>query len=347
MLKERKRIVGALTVLMLLGLSGISCKRGGAFAKTEEFDQTFDAASIKNLKLENTNGNIELAVWDRAEIHVKAVKRVRSIGRKKAQEKLKRLQIEVTPEGDTLTIRTVTPKGKKSRSFFGGNKGSVNYEIKLPKQMNVDARTSNGRLSSQGVEGEQNYRSSNGKVVIQEVSGNVVARTNNGTVEITDSAGTIRIKTTNGTIRAWNVSGGLSAKTTNGTIRASFAKPPSGEVELATTNGTVRLALPEGTNADLHARTVNGSIRTDFPLTVRGKIGKRVDGKLGEGGLKMDLSTVNGSIRISKVEEEGSVEEKEGEKKKTGRFDSENREIVIVLTKVTELLELPDLEIFD
>ncbi len=343
MLKGNKRNLGAIAVLLLLGLSGISCTRGGAFAKTEEFDQTYDAAGIKNLKLENTNGNVELAVWDRAEIHVKAVKRVKAIREKRAREKLERLQIEVTPEGDTLTIRTVTPKGKKLRSFFGGSRGSVSYEIKLPRLMNVDARTTNGRLSSTGVEGEQNYRSTNGKVVIQDVSGNIEARTTNGSVEISDSAGSIRTRTTNGTIRARNVSGSLSAKTTNGTIRASFAKPPNGEVHLETTNGTVRLTLPEGTNADLHARTVNGSIRTDFPLTVRGKIGKRVEGKLGEGGPRMDLSTVNGSIRILKAQEEESVEEEEEEKETSARFDAENREIVIVLTRVTELLKWSDL----
>ncbi len=124
--------------------------------------------------------------------------------------------------------------------------------------------------------------------------------------------------------------------------RHIIAEEAGGNKFLLKPRGSVSLALPEGTNADLHARTVNGSIRTDFPLTVRGKIGKRVEGKLGEGGFKMNLSTVNGSIRILKAKEEESVEEEE-EKEKTTRFDAENREIVIVLTRVTELLKWSDL----
>ena len=44
---------------------------------------------------------------------------------------------------------------------------------------------------------------------------------------------------------------------------------------------------------------MNGGITTDFPLQVQGKfMGKRIEGKLGNGGTRIEISNVNGAVRI-------------------------------------------------
>ena len=309
--KFRTAVVPALFALLL---SATACGIAGGFEITEEFDQTYDAATIKFLKLENRNGNVELEVWDRVEIQVKAIKRVRSLREKQAEERLKVIKIVVTPSEDTLTIRTVWPKRRRGFQFFsGGRSASVHYQLKLPRQLNVDARTSNGRLNASGLEGDQLFRSTNGRIEVQEVSGTLEAKTTNGRINVTGASGRVNLLTTKGTIRANNLKGSIRAKTTNGSIRASFQDSPEDEVNLGTTNGSIRLTLPAGTNADLLARTTNGSVTTEFPVMMRveGEIKKRpkrVEGKLGSGGVLLDLSTTNGSIRILKSTENGEVE---------------------------------------
>jgi len=86
----------------------------------------------------------------------------------------------------------------------------------------------------------------------------------------------------------------------NGSISASIgAERWPQALEFSTVNGGITLELPAEPNADLSASTVNGSISTDFPLTVRGKFGRRsVHGTLGKGGTDLNLSTVNGRIRL-------------------------------------------------
>ena len=309
--KFRTAVVPALFALLL---SATACGIAGGFEITEEFDQTYDAATIKFLKLENRNGNVELEVWDRVEIQVKAIKRVRSLREKQAEERLKVIKIVVTPSEDTLTIRTVWPQRRREFRFFsGGRSASVHYQLKLPRQLNVDARTSNGRLNASGLEGDQLFRSTNGRIEVQEVSGTLEAKTTNGRINVTGASGRVNLLTTKGTIRANNLKGSIRAKTTNGSIRASFQDSPEDEVNLGTTNGSIRLTLPAGTNADLLARTTNGSVTTEFPVMMRveGEIKKRpkrVEGKLGSGGVLLDLSTTNGSIRILKSTENGEVE---------------------------------------
>ena len=312
-MREKFRAAVVLALFALL-LSATACGIAGGFEITEEFDQTYDAATIKFLKLENRNGNVELEVWDRVEIQVKAIKRVRSLREKQAEERLKVIKIEVTPSEDTLTIRTVWPKRRRGfRFFIGGRSASVHYQLKLPRRLNVDARTSNGRLNASGLEGDQLFRSTNGRIEVQEVSGTLEAKTTNGRINVTGASGRVNLLTTNGTIRANNLKGSIRAKTTNGSIRASFQDSPEDEVNLGTTNGSIRLTLPAGTNADLLARTRNGSVTTEFPVMMRveGEIKKRpkrVEGKLGSGGVLLDLSTTNGSIRILKSTENGEVE---------------------------------------
>ena len=283
---------------LLLLLPAAACWGEMGFERTEVSEQTYPASSIQIVSLENRNGRIHLQAWDRDEIQVKATKKVKGWGLEKAEEILKEIKVELIHEGETLSIRTVLPNHWR----WWGRSPAVRYEIMLPRRMNVETTSSNGRIFASGLEGKQRYSSANGKIQVQGSKGSLEAETVNGAVEIDGASGVLDAQTKNGSIHAQNIRGRLRAKTTNGSVRASFSTPPDGEVALNTTNGSVRLTLPAQTHANVVGRTANGSIATDFPLTVQGKIGKKLEGKLGEGGPPMTLSTVNGSIRIFKLE---------------------------------------------
>ena len=66
-----------------------------------------------------------------------------------------------------------------------------------------------------------------------------------------------------------------------------------------TVNGSITLDLPPDLSAEVRANTVNGEISTDFPLAVTGRVSRRhVTGTIGGGGRRLDLDTVNGSVRL-------------------------------------------------
>ena len=282
---------------LLLLLSASSCWEEAGFERTEVSEHSYPGSTIQNLSLENRNGRIHLEAWDRAEIQLKVTKRVKGWGLDDAEGILKEIKVEQVHEEGTLTIRTVRPNHWRG----WGRSASVRYEIKLPRRMNVETTSSNGRVYASGIEGKQRYSTNNGGIQVQGSKGSLKAETVNGAIEIDGASGVLEAQTKNGSIRIQDIRGRLQAKTTNGRVRASFSTPPDGEVALNTKNGSVRLTLPPQTHANVVARTVVGSIATDFPLVVQGEIGKRLEGKLGEGGLPITISTVNGSIRISKL----------------------------------------------
>jgi hypothetical protein len=130
-----------------------------------------------------------------------------------------------------------------------------------------------------------------------------VLSTTNGAVSVEDLVGDLDLETTNGSIHVTAVTGTVRAETTNGEVVIELGRAPTlnGDVEAETTNGNIRLVLPGGVNADLDASTTNGGIEVDFPVTVQGRIGRRLSGTLGTGGPLIRLRTTNGGIAIRKA----------------------------------------------
>jgi len=122
--------------------------------------------------------------------------------------------------------------------------------------------------------------------------------THNGGVSLSDLDGRVRFKALNGGVSLAGLSGDVSGRTTNGGLNVVL----SGDhwegrgLDVQTTNGSVSVSIPDGYSAELNTGTVNGGIRTDFPITVRGKIGRSLRTTLGDGGATISVTTTNGGV---------------------------------------------------
>jgi hypothetical protein len=65
-----------------------------------------------------------------------------------------------------------------------------------------------------------------------------------------------------------------------------------------TSNGGVHLLIPSSYSAQLETGTTNGGIDIDFPVTVRGRIGRRITTELGRGGPLIRAITTNGGVDV-------------------------------------------------
>lgn len=121
----------------------------------------------------------------------------------------------------------------------------------------------------------------------------------NGGLEITGATAEVEAHTVNGGIDARSSGGPVNASTVNGEIDVRMGAIGTGNLDFSTTNGSITVTVPDGLNADITMRTVNGSVGSDFPMTVNGRISpRRIAATIGRGGMKIDLSTVNGSIDL-------------------------------------------------
>jgi hypothetical protein len=121
----------------------------------------------------------------------------------------------------------------------------------------------------------------------------------NGGLDITGATSEVEAHTVNGGIEARSTGGPVNASTVNGEIDVRMGAIGTGNLDFSTTNGSITVTVPDGLNADITMRTVNGSVGSDFPMTVNGRISpRRIAATIGRGGMKIDLSTVNGSIDL-------------------------------------------------
>ena len=143
----------------------------------EEFHQTYPLNKQGRVQLENVNGNVQIATWDREEIRVDAIKHA------KKQEHLDEVKIDVDTQADRIRIKTKYPEAKTKRNK--DNSTSVDYTLTVPRQSRLD------QISTV-----------NGGVEIENVSGDVEASSVNGNITATGLTGDVALSTVNGSVKA-------------------------------------------------------------------------------------------------------------------------------------------------
>jgi hypothetical protein len=244
----------------------------GNLSTSDPFQQDFHQTLPANgrLRLDNVNGRVEIAGWDRNEVDIKALKHG------KTRESVDAVQINVTSNQDGITIHSEQPSGGTGFLEFwswimngGDKKATVDYAIQVPR---------NTRLKG--------ISSVNGRIMIEDVNGDIEASTVNGTTQVKGAAGDLKLSTVNGRVTAELTSLGHGQA-----------------VSLNGVNGEIEAILPADANAEVTANTVNGSITSEFPALVVQKefpVSKKLKGTLGSGSASVKISTVNGGIRIRK-----------------------------------------------
>lgn len=232
----------------------------------EEFRWSGRVAAGDLLEIKGVNGGISTERASGNEVEVVAIKS----GRRSDPAEVR---IEVLEHEGGVTLCAVYPTPRRDRENYCGvgedgrnsterNDVSVRWEIRVPEGVEFRGRTVNGDVEARGL---------------------------TAWVDVATVNGDLEIETT----------GFATGRTVNGSIDARMAGMLREDVEFETVNGSIELDVDEGLDADLDASWLNGGLETDLPFTIRGRMGRRsAEGALGDGGPRIRVNTVNGSIRI-------------------------------------------------
>lgn len=296
--------------MVAAGLSG--CDGLDGFERyREDFHSGQAFASHGRLEVQNTNGSVDIASWDRETLDVSGEKYASS------RSELDQVKIDVEVSGGVARVKVIHPNG------FLGSYGAK-LLIRVPKATALDrVKTTNGGVTVEDLEGNGNVGTTNGGLRIEHVNGDYEVESTNGSLDLNECRGAVRAQTTNGSIRGRLTGGAVEAGTTNGSIELTLqhaspgaairAHTNNGRVTLAlaefnanpitvdTTTGSITLRLPEGVGAHVEARTsVNGIENDLMPFTVDEISRHRLSGKLGAGGPQIELHTTTGKIRLER-----------------------------------------------
>lgn len=260
----RKLTILALFLAFALTIAGCGISIGDGFLRsfsgnwTDIYEFTPD-----HLIVESTNGFITVETWDRDEVKVDA--------RFTARTRAYQFSPIVVENGSSLSLSL-----PQDRNLTG-----VSWTLRVPKGLNITAKTSNGRVEILG-EGYKKVtaKTSNGRLVIDgSGEGQLYARTSNGSVDIADWAGEVDVSTSNGNITAY------------------LGRLESGQYKLTSSNGRIKVFVAEDSAFDLTASTSNGRIESDLKGSWSQVMsGRDYQGQFNKGGASLILSTSNSNI---------------------------------------------------
>jgi len=256
-------IFGAAIVISLLWLS---VQTGAAFSKArlqKEFHQTYALAATGQVRLDNLNGKVHIAAWDRAEVKVDAIKLAET------EAELEDVKIEIDSNSDQIRIHTKYP-GMKWSLWKRTNSAIVEYDIKVPSHAALEEiKNVNGRIEIEGVHGHVHAATVNGSLVAEGLVADADLGSVNGAVlSAFDNLDAVK--------RA-------SLKTVNGRVSVTLPPDANAEISAHTLNGSISSGL-------------------DLPAKKHWPVGTDLQGTLGKGGAQIHAETVNGSIQMRLAE---------------------------------------------
>lgn len=277
-------------LVVLCGAAALSLAADSRYH--EDFHYSFAQSAGGRFSVENFNGSVEISGWDQNTVDISGTKYADS------EARLHEIRVDVSNGANWVQVRTLRPEDHR------GNAGAK-YVIRVPRQTALErVQSSNGSVRVENIDGGLTLHTSNGSVRIAGIRGNVDAQTSNGSVEVRRVDGRMTFHTSNGSVRAENVRGGISASTSNGSVDLEFdAAQTNNDVIASTSNGGITVRLPAATNATVTAHTSgHDRIYSDFDVTMRGQLSRsHLEGNIGGGGAKIQLTTSNGNIRLLKI----------------------------------------------
>lgn len=113
-------------------------------------------------------------------------------------------------------------------------------------------------------------------------------------------SGALNLRTLNGSVTLTDAGGDVHARTQNGSVNVELAgsRWDGRGLDAETQNGSVRIGIPASYAAQIETGTVNGRVNTDFPITLQGRIGRKMGIPLNGGGPTIRAETTNGSVSL-------------------------------------------------
>lgn len=188
--------------------------------------------------------------------------------------------VRTAKESGALERRKVVVEGSASSLTVRGEKGDVGFfdrmfgsnstetvTLKLPRQVS---------LETSGV---------------------------NGAVKVGDLDGRVEIHGVNGRVEVGSASGSAEFHGINGNITVALKTLNKDGVRISGINGNIELRFAGDVNAELDAHGMNGSVRSDAAdiMVSKSDHGNRYSAQIGSGGNQIEVSGINGNVRLSRA----------------------------------------------
>ncbi|HEY3383034.1 MAG TPA: DUF4097 family beta strand repeat-containing protein [Vicinamibacterales bacterium] len=301
MKRDAYSLFGAAAVCGAALLLGSACMvTVGADQYSVREEKRFTVNGTPDLSLATFDGSLEIRSWDRPEVLLEIEKR--------AGDKAQADSIVVTAEqtGNTIRLEIRRPVGRQMIGFK--RSPSARVIASVPKRCNVVARSGDGSIAIERIEGTLDLNTGDGSIKGVDLAGSLRAHTGDGSLRFDNISGAVDLDSGDGGARVSGALKSVRLKTGDGSVevRAEDGSAMADDWEIRTGDGGLRLELPEHFSGNLDASTSDGDVRVDGfgDPTVGGRdeeSRRELRRAIGGGGKLLRLRSGSGSISVKRL----------------------------------------------
>lgn len=231
-------------------------------------EKSFNISPGKDLQVELSSGDVKVTYWNNSEVNVKI------FGNENAMEKM-----IFSMEGSNEFVKVTGKKKSSVSSWFSSV--SVEVEIKVPAQFNLDISTAGGDIKCGGITGNASLNTSGGDIWADKFSGVLDASTSGGDVFL------------------FCKDAKINGETSGGNIKLEYEGENRG-IELSTSGGDIDINLANDFKASIDLSTSGGDVSCTLNMSnVKKTSSSRLAADLNGGGGKLFAQTSGGDISVS------------------------------------------------
>jgi DUF4097 and DUF4098 domain-containing protein YvlB len=283
-LRGRALVSGALLILL-----------PGALLAADSGNRTEKSLrAVPNPRISVSNpagGKVTIRGWDRSEVHA-----IYSTSSSKAA-----IEVDQVPaSGELEKVHFVT---NVLDAQAAPQEKTASYELDVPVGSSISVYNSEGSVTVERINGDEDVESINGAVTVNDSSGHVSVRSINGDINFARPSGRVEATSVMGNLLfTGSTSPRVRAQTESGKIVFDGDFAPTGEYVMRSWRGDMDVAVSPSDSFELSARTVNGKVDNQLHLNKRGheplSHGEGLFGYHNQGDATVELKSYSGTIHV-------------------------------------------------
>ena len=269
-----------------------------AVIQTPQTDTIIPVTTGTRLEVSNPGGEINVRVWERNAVQVKARHSSRTF-------------VTIKSHGSVLEIGSDARRGPAN---------IVDYELTVPAWLPLSLDGMYSDMTIDGTRAEVKVETLNGNIVVKggtgtlklsSVQGSILVEGARGRLELNSVSEGIRVVDAEGDITAETISGSLEfvrvrsksveAGTLSGEILYDGTFQEGGAYSFVSHSGDIMLGVPEGASATFNIATLDGEVENLFPVQgLERPTRRRTTFRVGAGSARVDIESFNGNVRVGR-----------------------------------------------
>ena len=280
------RVAGAtLATLFLVSSAG---------AQNRRFERHFTVQGKPVVTVQNATGRIQVRAWDRQEVLI--------VGQRGSTN----VEVDTEQVGNRIEIATRVTSGNPSPDAR-----RADYDISVPVESELQVRSDSGNVTVDSVHGDMSFDTVAADVALQDVDGYVMVKSIGGSTICTRCSGRFDATSISGNFQLLQPNmDNVRVQTSSGNILFDGGFMNRGIYVLKNYSGTIEVRFSSSDSFDVRATSLYGNVINQAPVvpdrhnmpTPRNGLAKSLFGTMNDGRAKVELSSFNGTIKISKRE---------------------------------------------